>query len=244
MLRFRFATYLLVLATSIGGCRTHSPSSIAPAPTTAAVIPLTAPIAEEISLDQLKLLLPRHPIVVGFDVDDTLLFTAPAFDALQPDYDPSVIRPRDYSKLTAEQKAKYHEFWNRLNRDYDERSVPKEIARKLLALHIQRGDDIWIISRRQSIDPPPATDVVTQRYERMFGVHFVHPVVQTQLKDKTPFIFEHHIDYYYGDSDSDITSSVAAGAVPIRVKRSSESYSKDSVHNGQLGEIVLRDSDR
>lgn len=244
-MKHRFAALLLAFASVVAGCRSQPASvSARPAPTTAAVIPLTAPIAEEISLDQLKLLLPRHPVVVGFDVDDTLLFTAPAFNALQPEYDADVIRPKDYSRLNAEQRAKYHEFWNRLNGEFDSRSVPKEIGRKLLALHIARGDDIWIISKRQSIVPTPKVDVVTQRYEQMFGVHFAHPIVQTQLKDKTPFIYERHIDYYYGDSDSDITSAVAAGAVPIRVKRSSESYAKDSVHNGQLGEIVIKDSDR
>jgi len=68
--------------------------------------------------------------------------------------------------------------------------------------------------------------------------------VQTQLKDKTPFLCEERIEYYYGDSDSDIAAAVTAGAVPIRVKRASDSYAKDAVHNGQLGEIVIKDSDR
>lgn len=246
-MKHRFASSLLIFIAAVAGCRTQNPSVPLvpmPGPTTAAVIPFSAPVAEEISLEQLKLLLPKRPIVVGFDVDDTLLFTAPAFNALQPDYDPDVIRPKDYTKLTADQKAKYHEFWNKLNGEYDDRSVPKEIAKKLLALHMERGDDIWIISKRQSIVPSPQADVVTQRYERMFGVRFAHPVIQTQLKDKTPFIYEKGIEYYYGDADSDITAAVAAGAVPIRVKRSADSYAKDGVHNGQLGEIVIRDSDR
>jgi acid phosphatase class B len=55
------------------------------------------------------------------------------------------------------------------------------------------------------------------RLERMFGVHLPHPIVQTDLKDKTPFIAKRHIIYYYGDSDSDITAAVGAKAVPIRV---------------------------
>jgi acid phosphatase (class B) len=215
-----------------------------PCPTTAAVIPLTAPSAEEISLEQLKLLLPRHPITVGFDVDDTLIFSAPAFNALQPSYDPDVIRPKNYAALTPDQKAKYHEFWNKLNEEYDDRSIPKKIGQRLLDLHIARGDDIYIISKRQSTYLAPAVDACTRRYEKMFNVKLAHPVIQTQLKDKTPFICKLHIDYYYGDSDTDITSSVAAGAVPIRVKRAADSYSKDKTHNGQLGEIVIKDSER
>ena len=68
--------------------------------------------------------------------------------------------------------------------------------------------------------------------------------MQTQLKDKTPFIFEHRIEYYYGDADSDVMSAVAAGAVPVRVKRAPDSYGKDKVHNGQLGEAVIANSER
>jgi len=203
---------------------------------------LTAPTADEITVAQLALLLPKHPIVVGFDVDDTLVFSAPAFNALQPEYDPDVIRPRDYAALAVEQKAKYHEFWNRLNEEYDDRSIPKKIGKRLLDLHRARGDTIYIISRRQSAVPP--TETATHRYERMFGVALERPLVQTELKDKTPFICERRIDYYYGDSDSDVTAAVTAGAVPIRVKRAADSYAKDYVHNGQLGELVLKDSEQ
>ena len=217
------------------------------APTTAAVIPLAPPAAAEITVEQLALLLPRRPIVVGFDLDDTLIFSAPAFNALQPEFDPDVIRPKVYAALTVTQKLKYHEFWNRLNLQYDDRSIPKQIGKRLLDLHLGRGDDVWIISKRQSIVPEPTKrrdDVVTQRYERMFGVTLKHPVVQTQLKDKTPFIYARRIEYYYGDADGDITAAVAAGAVPIRVKRAPDTYAKDAVHNGQLREIVIAESER
>jgi acid phosphatase class B len=82
----------------------------------------------------------------------------------------------------------------------------------------------------------------------MFGVNLPHPVVQIDLKDKTPFIAKRHIIYYYyyyyyyGDSDSDITAAVGAKAVPIRVQRSQASYARDVPHDGQLSEIVLGNS--
>jgi len=252
MLHRLFAASLLAALAFSAGCRTTAPqepvsvttTTVRKVPTTAAVIPLSPAKAGEITFEQLQLLLPRHPIVVGFDVDDTLIFSTPAFNALQPQYDPDVIRPKDYNALTSAQKAKYHEFWNKLNGEYDDRSIPKKIGKRLLDLHLARGDDVWIISKRQTIDPEPKDDVVTQRYERMFGVKLPHPVVQTQLKDKTPFIFEHHIEFYYGDADTDVLSAVAAGAVPIRVKRAPDSYGKDKVHNGELGEAVIADSER
>lgn len=234
----------LALVVLVGGCQARPAESRHRCPTKAAVVALSEPRAGEITLEQLALLLPRRPIVVGFDVDDTLIFSAPAFNALQPEYDADVIRPKSYADLTPEQKAQHHDFWNRLNGQYDDRSVPKEIGRRLLALHVARGDDIWLISKRQSIAPAPAEDVVTRRYERMFGIRLAHPVVQTQLQDKTRYLCERKIAYYYGDADGDITAALAAGAVPIRVKRSPDSYGRDSVHNGQLGEIVLKDSER
>jgi hypothetical protein len=53
--------------------------------------------------------------------------------------------------------------------------------------------DIYIISRRQGTVPP--TNTVTHRLERIFGIRRQHPVVQTNLKDKTPFIAARHIVY-------------------------------------------------
>ena len=187
-------------------------------------------------------MLPRHPVRVGFDVDDTLIFSAPAFTALQTEYDPAVIRPKDVAALSAVQLKQFHAFWNRLNNEYDDRSTPKAIGQRLLDLHRARGDDVYVISKRQSAEG--GVDKCTPRYEAMFHQPFRHAVIQTQLKDKTPFIRELHLEYYYGDSDSDIASAVTAGAVPIRVMRGAGSYAKDTVHNGQLGEIVLKDSDR
>ena len=151
-----------------------------------------------------------------------------------------MIRPKDYAALTPAQRWQYHEFWNRLNEQYDDRSIPKRIGKQLLELHLRRGDDIYIISRRQASVPP--TKTVTHRLERIFGIRLQHPVVQTNLKDKNPFIAARHIVYYYGDSDSDITAAVGARAVPIRVQRSQTSYAKDRPHNGQLNEIVLENS--
>lgn len=65
-------------------------------------------------------------------------------------------------------KRQYHEFWNRLNEEYDDRSIPKRIGKQLLELHLKRGDDIYIISRRQGTVPP--TNTVKHRLERMFGI--------------------------------------------------------------------------
>lgn len=237
-----------VLATAALAAALACSPAAAPAtpacPTAPATIPLRPAVAAPITVEQLALVLPRRHLVVGFDVDDTLLFSAPAFNAIEAEYDPDVIRPRDVATLTPQQRAKFHEFWNRLNLELDERSVVKSTARRLLQLHIDRGDDVWLITKRQGIEPKPAEDVVTKRYERMLGVKLQHPVVHTQRKDKTPFLCERGIEYYYGDADTDVTSSVAAHATPVRIKRAGDSHAKDPVHDGQLGEIVIEASER
>lgn len=237
-----FSSLLLSLAVSIATVPVGAEAApSAPLVRPAAPLPFTAPVAAEVTVEQLERMLPPPPVVVGFDVDDTLVFSEPAFAPLQKEYPPEVIRPRDLRALTPEQKARYHDFWNRLNNEYDDRSVPKRIGLRLLQLHLRRGDEIFIISKRQS--SVPANDLPTRRLERFFGVKLKNPVVQTELRDKTPFIAERHIQYYYGDADTDITAARAAGATPIRVKRSSDSYSADKVHNGWYDEIVLAGSD-
>lgn len=245
--RTRLSLLALLVSSLLASCRTAEPVALSvrpssTAPTTSPVIALAPPKAGEITVEQLALMLPRHPVTVGFDVDDTLIFSAPAFNALQKEYDPDVIRPKDYARLAPDQKYQYREFWNRLNEEYDDRSVPKAIGKKLLDLHLARGDDVWIISKRQSSQPDTGT--CTRRYERLFDVKLPHPVIFTQLKDKAAFLAERNIEYYYGDSDSDVTAAVAAGAVPVRVKRGPGSYAKDPPHNGQLGEAVLKDSEK
>lgn len=210
--------------------------------TTAATITPSPATTPEVTVEQLVRLLPRHPVVVGFDVDDTLISSTPAFNALEPSYDPKVVRPKNLGELTNEQKAQYHAFWNELNEHLDDLSTPKRIGQVLLDLHVKRGDDIWIISRRQATVPP--SGAVTRRLERLFNVKLAHEVVQTNLTDKTRFICERRIEYYYGDADSDVTAAIAAGATPIRVKRAAGSYAKDRPRDGELGEIVIQGSEQ
>ena len=106
-------TACVLLLSSLASCRTALPPVVAPArayPTTAAVIPLLPATAEEISVEQLALMLPRRPIVVGFDVDDTLIFSAPAFNALESDASPE---PRQEESLAAKRQdsPRWREFY-------------------------------------------------------------------------------------------------------------------------------------
>lgn len=209
-----------------------------------AVITLSPPVAHEITVEQLARVLPTHPVRVGFAVDDTIVFSTPAFaelDKIEPKFDPAVTHPKDYKVLTPEQKKQYQQYWNKLNEELDDRSIPRTIGKSLLELHARRGDEIFIISTRPG--SVPVSDAITKRYEKMFEMKFKHKVIHTQLADKAPFIAQNKIEFFYGDADSDILSAVGAKATPIRVKRGKGSSAKDAVHNGELNEIVLTNPD-
>lgn len=124
--------------------------------------------------------------MVGFDVDDTLSFSAPAFNALEPAY-PRKRNPakelRGVEPSSTEAISRVLESAQRRVR----RPVHPEANRKATPRSpSSAARRHFHISRRQGTGPP--TNTVTRRLERMFGVNLRHPVVQTNLKDKTPFI--------------------------------------------------------
>lgn len=82
-------------------------------------------------------LLGRQPMAVGFDIDDTVLFSSPGFWRGQKTYSPG---SDDYLKNP--------EFWEKMNNGWDEFSMPKEVARQLIAMHVKRGDSIYFVTGR------------------------------------------------------------------------------------------------
>ncbi|WP_348253863.1 HAD family acid phosphatase, partial [Salmonella enterica] len=71
------------------------------------------------------------------DIHDTVLFSSPGFwrgkKTSPPDSD-------DYLKNPA--------FWEKMNYGWDEFSIPKEVARQLIDLHVRRGDSIYFVTGR------------------------------------------------------------------------------------------------
>jgi HAD superfamily (subfamily IIIB) phosphatase, TIGR01672 len=82
-------------------------------------------------------LLGRAPMAVGFDIDDTVLFSSPGFWRGQKIYSPG-----------SEAYLKNPEFWEKMNNGWDEFSMPKEVGRQLIAMHIKRGDSIYFVTGR------------------------------------------------------------------------------------------------
>ncbi|VDZ05866.1 acid phosphatase/phosphotransferase [Escherichia coli] len=79
----------------------------------------------------------RPPMAVGFDIDDTVLFSSPGFWRGKKTFSPE---SEDYLKNPV--------FWEKMNNGWDEFSIPKEVARQLIDMHVRRGDAIFFVTGR------------------------------------------------------------------------------------------------
>jgi acid phosphatase (class B) len=196
-----------------------------------------SPAAQEdnirwVTFEELTLSLQNQPAMnVGFDVDDTVLFSSPAYYYGQQKYSPG---SRDYLSNP--------EFHKELNNGLDSFSLPKEMARKLIAFHMDRGDNIFFITGRD----PTEAETLTGLLEMTFDLENPNPVIFCGANPgKNPKIAplkENNIQIYYGDSDSDIRAAQATQIRAIRILRATNSTHKPLPEIGKLGEEVLVDS--
>jgi len=173
----------------------------------------------------------KPPFAVGFDIDDTTLFSSPVFYRGQ-----QMFSPGGYSYLTNQK------FWDKANCGWDKFSMPKQIAQKLIKMHQERGDDIYFITGRTG----SACHFTTDYLQKTFQIKKMNDVIfagssRTEYT-KTQYIKAHDIKIYYGDADGDIISARDAGAEGIRVMRAANSSYKPIPKNGIYGERVLKDS--
>ncbi|MEJ7138064.1 acid phosphatase AphA [Amphibiibacter pelophylacis] len=175
----------------------------------------------------------QPPMNVGFDVDDTVLYSSPCFFYGQQKYSPG---KNDYLGNQA--------FWDDINASCDQYSVPKDVARALINMHQARGDTIYFITART----PSPKEGLTATLQKDFGIKNMQPVIFTGDKPvgaryaKTPAIRQTKLSIYYGDANSDIQAAQEAGIRAIRVLRAPNSTYTPLPDNGQLGEEVIRDS--
>ncbi len=186
-----------------------------------------------ITLEELQQSLSNQPpMAVGFDVDDTVLFSSPGFYYGKKKYSPG---SNEFLFNPA--------FWEEMNNELDRFSIPKEIARKLIAFHQERGDTIYFITAR----PASVTETLTQRLTEIFHLRNPQPVIFTGFKKgenyKIKPLRDLHIRIYYGDSDGDIEAAQANGVRGIRIVRAGNSTYKPLPVPGSLGEEVLADSE-
>lgn len=179
-------------------------------------------------------LVERPPMAVGFDIDDTVLFSSPGFwrgkKTWSPDSDAYLHNP---------------EFWEKMNNGWDEFSIPKGVARQLIAMHVKRGDTIFFITGRSQTK----TETVSKTLQDDFHIPAanMNPVIfagdQPGQNNKVQWLKDKKIRIYYGDSDGDITAARESEARPIRVLRAANSTYQPLPQAGAFGEEVIVDSD-
>lgn len=230
---YSFLAALLLSAFSLGFV-----SPAAQADDAALTVRPTVSPGRWISLETLDRSLPPAPAAVGFDIDDTLMFTSPGFNMVLYGKDASGVNPYGANQraVVANPKA-----WEDLHTVHDAYALPKDIGKRLLDLHKRRGDKIYLITARVGIKG----ELLEQRVRQLFGVELAGPLVFTAMKPKAEYMKRLGIQVYYGDSDADIESAQAAGVRGVRVVRANNAIPYDALPtNGKFGEDVIIDSDR
>lgn len=190
-----------------------------------------------VTLEELEKSLPATPIVAGFDIDDTVLFSTPAYYyGANNGEGPGGTNRYGSDYLASAQ------FRKDLNQFLDKFSMKKKAGEELVAMHKRRGDTIVFITKRNCYDDD--AEVIRKRMNRLFAL--TARVYCTNEQSKTPYLERTGARIYYGDADTDIEYSmeVKEGKVrPIRVERSRMSTNKGGYHPGKYGEEILADSE-
>jgi len=165
---------------------------------------------------------PYKPKRVGFDVDDTLLFSTPAF-----------------KKGFRSGKIPFSRaFWGVVNKSDSGNSIVKQKTKQILLHHKALGDTIYAITARNPYNGRYLKKFLNEK----FGILRSHIFFEPHGKIKK--MRELKLDIFYGDSDSDITDADSAGVTPIRIMRSKKSSYKKKYHPGKFGEKVIKNSDK
>ncbi len=155
--------------------------------------------------------------VVGFDLDDTLLFSTPSFrEAFSRDVEP-------FSE----------EFWTVVNSSDAELSCTKEAVKEILVHHQEQGRTIYVSTAREPHNPGPVRSAVSRRFDIPPDNVYFDP------ETKVDTLEELGVDVYYGDSDSDIADARESGAVPFRIERNPESSYEQKYNPGELDERIV-----
>lgn len=182
------------------------------------------------------------PMSVGFDIDDTSLFTKASHYLMREKHcpnDPNVY----HDKCSASQS-----YWDDLSQ-LDYMNPPKEVAMQLIEMHKKRGDTIYFITARES--PVSKKEKTTEHLKNVFKIKEMKPVIfvgleafDPKLPSKAVILKKKNIKIYYGDADSDVLAAQKANSRAIRIMRAGNSQDNKAMPiNGRFGEEVIIDSD-
>ena len=157
----------------------------------------------------------------------------------------AVWRGKKMYSPDSEAYLKNPEFWEKMNNGWDEFSIPKEVARALIAMHVKRGDSIYFVTGRSETK----TETVSKTLQDDFLIPAtsMNPVIFAGDKEgqntKTQWLEKKNIKVFYGDSDNDITAAHDVGVRGIRVLRASNSTYRPLPMAGKFGEEVIVNSE-
>lgn len=157
---------------------------------------------------------------VGFDLDDTLVFSTPAFK----------------KGFNADVESFSEDFWSIVNRSDSAVSCVKPVTARLLENHRRKGHEIYVITAREGHNTEPAREFVNEEFDVPEDHLYFEPDGKTERLESLG------IDVYYGDSDSDIEDARAAGIEAVRVQRSPESNYQEKYNPGEFDERVLEET--
>ncbi|WP_416776077.1 acid phosphatase AphA [Xenorhabdus budapestensis] len=188
-----------------------------------------------VSVEQIeKSLQNQSPMAVGFDIDDTVLFSSPGFYRGKLEYSPN-----DHSYL------KNPEFWKKMNNEWDKFSMPKQVGIDLVRMHLKRGDDVYFITGRTKTK----IEIVTKYLQEDLHIPAdkTNPVIfagdDLGKNNKISWMRDHKLKIYYGDADADIAAARELNIRGIRILRASNSSYQPLPKAGKFGEEVVINSE-
>lgn len=187
-----------------------------------------------VSIAEIAESLPAQPITVGFDVDDTVLFSSPGFQYAFNNTD-----GQGGANKYGDRPLSSDLFWQEMSCQFDKFSIPKESARQIIEMHKKRGDTIYFITARPAVKGEILTDILN----RLFTLENQPKAIFSGRTSKAVFIKRHGLSVFYGDSDPDISEAHDAGVRGIRFLRSTLSNNKGKYNPGMYGEAVLENSE-
>ncbi|HGN1707194.1 TPA: acid phosphatase AphA [Providencia rettgeri] len=188
-----------------------------------------------VSIEQIKQSLEgKAPMAVGFDIDDTVLFSSPGFYRGQLEFSPN-----DFSYL------KNPQFWEKMNNEWDKFSMPKKVGIDLVKMHLDRGDTVYFITGRTETKTETVTKYVQEGLK--IPADKMQPVIFAGegegKNNKVSWMRDHKLTIYYGDADADIAAAHELGIRGVRILRAANSSYQPLPKAGRFGEEVVINSE-
>lgn len=176
-----------------------------------------------------------YPVNVGFDVDDTLLFSTPSF-----------ILGKAIFSVNNDNWKKEPKFWSTVNNLLANSSRKKISMQSVIDYHLSRNDKLFFITNRPETEYEILSELISSYfkipfYERSFILFKKH--LNGKKIDKKSYIENFNIKVFYGDSDEDVGGVLFQHILAIRVMRSPNSQNTTNYHPGRFCEPILLKSD-